>query len=49
MLAKRSCISTTFFLLKSLIIHEATTKKINTVDDVWKSEEEFHKLGQLSP
>ena len=27
----------------SLIIHEAKTKKISSVDDVWKSEEEITK------
>ena len=25
----------------SLVIHEASTKEINTVEDVWKSEEEI--------
>ena len=36
-------------ILKLLIIHEASTKKINTVEDVWKSEEKVYNLGQLSP
>ena len=31
-------------LLRSLIIHKA-----NTVEDVWKSEEEITYVGQLSP
>lgn len=32
----------------SSIIHEANKNTINTVEDVWKSEEEIHKLGQFS-
>ena len=28
------------YFLKSLIIHEASTKKINTVENIWKLEEE---------
>ena len=33
----------------SLIIQEESAKKINNVEDVWKSEEELHKLGHLAP
>ena len=29
------------YTLKSLIIHEPKTKKVSSVDDVWKSEEEI--------
>ena len=31
------------YFSNSLIIHEPKTKKINSVDDVWKSEEEITK------
>ena len=36
------------FILKLIINSYTRNKKIRTVGDVWKSEEEIHKLSQIS-